>query len=110
VLHGSNNMGLIVFHTLLFSLNYLPVPCPLSGFRIQRSVVCVIELRLAPLSSTNVTRVIKSRIMSWEGHVTRMRDRRGARGVLVGRSDVKRPLDRPRHRREDNIKIDLQDV
>ena len=30
--------------------------------------------------------------------------------VLVGKPEVKRPLGRPRHRCEDNIKMDLQDV
>ena len=30
--------------------------------------------------------------------------------VLVGKPEVKRPLGRPRHRWEDNIKMDLQKV
>jgi 3-oxoacyl-ACP reductase-like protein len=30
--------------------------------------------------------------------------------VLVGKSEGKRPLGSPRHRWEDNIKIDLQEV
>ena len=30
--------------------------------------------------------------------------------VLVGKPDGKRPLGRPRRRREDNIKMDLQEV
>jgi hypothetical protein len=29
--------------------------------------------------------------------------------VLVGRSEVKKPLSRPRRRRENNIKMDLQE-
>ena len=37
-------------------------------------------------------------------------ERRGAYRVLVGKPDVKRPLGRPRHRWEDNIKMDLQEV
>ena len=37
-------------------------------------------------------------------------DRRGAYRVMVGRPDGKRPLERPRHRREDNIKIYVQAV
>jgi len=37
-------------------------------------------------------------------------ERRGAYKVLVGKPEEKRPLGRPRHRREDNIKIDLQRV
>jgi hypothetical protein len=39
-----------------------------------------------------------------------MGDRRGAYRVLVGRSEGRRPLGRPRHRWGDNIKMDLQDV
>jgi len=39
-----------------------------------------------------------------------MGERRGVYRVLVGRSEGKRPLGRPRRRWEDNIKIDLQDV
>jgi len=39
-----------------------------------------------------------------------MRERRGAYRVLVGKPDGKRPLGRPRHRWEDNIKMDLEDV
>ena len=30
--------------------------------------------------------------------------------VLVGKTEGKRPLGRPRRRREDNIKMDLQEV
>jgi hypothetical protein len=37
-------------------------------------------------------------------------ERRGVYRVLVGRSDGKRPLVRPRGRWEDNIKMDLQKV
>jgi hypothetical protein len=40
----------------------------------------------------------------------RMADRRGVYGVYVGRSDGKRPLGRSRHRWEDNIEMDLQEV
>jgi len=36
--------------------------------------------------------------------------RRGVYGVLVGKPEGKRPLGRPRHRWEDNIKVDLQEV
>jgi hypothetical protein len=37
-----------------------------------------------------------------------MGDRRGVYRVLDRKPDGKRPLGRPRHRWEDNIKIDLQ--
>ena len=35
---------------------------------------------------------------------------RGAYRVLVGKPEGKRPLGRPRHRWEDNIKMSLQEV
>ena len=35
---------------------------------------------------------------------------RGVYRVLVGKHEGKRPLGRPRHRWEDNINMDLQDV
>ena len=37
-------------------------------------------------------------------------ERRGVYRVLVGKSEGKRPLGRPRRRWEDNIKMDLQEV
>ena len=40
----------------------------------------------------------------------RMGEGRGMRRVLVGKPEGKRPLGRPRHRWEDNIKMDLQEV
>ena len=61
-------------------------------------------------ASPNIVRVIKSRRMKWAGHVKRMGERRGVYGVFVGEPEGKRPLGRPRRRREDNIKIDLQEV
>jgi hypothetical protein len=61
-------------------------------------------------SSLNIVRVIKSRRMGWAGHVARMGEGRGAYRVLVGRPKGKRPLGRPRHRWEDNIKMDLRET
>jgi len=48
--------------------------------------------------------------MRWAGHVAHMGQRRGVYRVLVGKPEGKRPLGRPRCRREDNIKMDLQEV
>ena len=48
--------------------------------------------------------------MKWAGHVACMGDRRGVFSVLVGKPEGKKPLGRPRHRWEDNIKMDLQEV
>ena len=39
-----------------------------------------------------------------------MGERRGVYRVLVEKPEGKRPLGRPRHRWEDNINMDLQDV
>jgi hypothetical protein len=58
-------------------------------------------------SSPNIIRVIKSRRLRWAGHVTRVGERRGAYRALVRKPEGRRPLGRPRRRREDNIKIDL---
>ena len=61
-------------------------------------------------SSHNIVRLIKSRRMRWAGHVARMEEGRGVHKVLVGKPEGKRPLGRPKHRREDNIKMDLEEV
>ena len=61
-------------------------------------------------SLPNIVRVVKSRRMRWAGHVARMGEGRGVYRVLVGRPEGKRPLGRPRHRWEDNIKMHLQEV
>ena len=60
--------------------------------------------------STNIVRVIKSGRMRLAGHVACMGERRGLYLVLVGKPEGKRPLGRRRHRWEDNIKMDLQEV
>jgi hypothetical protein len=54
--------------------------------------------------------MIKSRRMSWAGHVARMGEKRSAYRIWVGKSEGKRPLGSPRHRWVDNTKMDLIDV
>ena len=44
------------------------------------------------------------------GHVARIGERSGVYMVLVGKPEGKRPLGNPRHRWEDNINMDLQEV
>jgi len=60
--------------------------------------------------SLNIVLVMKSRRMRWAGHVACMGERRGTYRDVVGKPERKRPLGRPRHRWEDNIKMDLQEV
>jgi len=61
-------------------------------------------------SSLRIVRVIKLRRMRWAGHETRMGESRSVYRVLVGKPEGKRPLGRARHRWEDNIKTDLEEV
>ena len=44
------------------------------------------------------------------GALARTEERRGVYRVLLGKSEVKRPLRRPRRRWADNIEMDLQEV
>ena len=50
--------------------------------------------------SPNIVRVIKSRRLRWAGHVSRMEEGRSAFKILG----------RPRRRREDNIRIVLEEI
>jgi hypothetical protein len=61
-------------------------------------------------SSPNIVRVIKSRRMRWAGHVAHVGEGKGVYRVLVGRPEGKRPLERPRRRWKDNIKMDLREI
>jgi hypothetical protein len=60
--------------------------------------------------SSNIARVIKSRRMRWAGHVARMWEGRGVYKVVVGSSESKRPLRRPRPRWENKIKMDFKEI
>jgi len=60
--------------------------------------------------SRNIVRLIKSRRMSWAGHVARMGERRGVYRVLLGKHEGKRTIGRPVCGREDNIKMDRQEM
>jgi hypothetical protein len=61
-------------------------------------------------SSPNIVRVINSKRMRGAEHVARMGEGRGVYRVLVWRPKGKRPLGRPRRRREKNIKLDLGEI
>jgi hypothetical protein len=61
-------------------------------------------------SSPIIIRMIKSRRMRWAGHIARMGEKRNAYRILVGKSEGKRPLRRPRRGWVDNIKMDLKEI
>ena len=48
--------------------------------------------------------------MRWVGHVAFMGKRRGLYRFLMGKPEGNRPPGKPRHKWEDNIKMDLQEV
>jgi hypothetical protein len=61
-------------------------------------------------SSPSIIRMIKSRIMRWAGHVSRMGAKRNAYRILVENPEGKRLLARPRRRWVNNIKLDLREI
>jgi hypothetical protein len=61
-------------------------------------------------SSLDIIRRIKSRRIRWGRHVTRMGEGRNLIRVLVGKPEGKRPLERPRRRWDDGIKMDLREI
>jgi hypothetical protein len=61
-------------------------------------------------SSPSIIRIIKLRMMRWEGHVARMGEKRNAYKMLVGKPEGNRPLGRPRRRWVGNIKMDLREI
>jgi hypothetical protein len=56
----------------------------------------------------DIIRQIKSMRMRWAGHVACTGEGRNVYRVLVGKPEGKRPLERPRRRLEDGIKMDLR--
>jgi hypothetical protein len=61
-------------------------------------------------SSSSIIRIFRLWRMRWVGHVARMREKRNAYRLLVGKPEGKRPLGRPRHRWVDNIRMGLVKV
>jgi hypothetical protein len=67
------------------------------------------ELRDLYFSPSIIT-IIKSRRMRLADHVARMGEKRNAYRLLVGNTEEKRPLGRPRRRWVYNIRMDLGEV
>jgi hypothetical protein len=60
--------------------------------------------------SPSIIRIMKLRRMRWAGHVTGIREKWNAHGLLVGKPERKRSLGRPRRRWMDFIKMDLLEL
>ena len=54
--------------------------------------------------------MIKSRRQRWAGHVARIEEGRSVFKILSGTPAGKRSLERPRHKREDNIRMELNEI
>jgi hypothetical protein len=61
-------------------------------------------------ASPNIIRVMRSRRMRGIGCVARMGEVRNVYNILVGKQEGKRLLERPRHRWEDNIRMDVSEI
>jgi hypothetical protein len=61
-------------------------------------------------SSPDIIRQIKSRRMRWAGRVARIWEERNVYRALVRKREGKRPLERPRCRWENGIKMDLREI
>ena len=60
--------------------------------------------------SPNIVRMIKSRILRWPRNVHRIEEGRSIFKVLAGKPTGNRPVGRPRHRWENNIRITLKKI
>jgi hypothetical protein len=61
-------------------------------------------------SSPSLIRMIKTRRIRWTGHVARIREKRNACRILMGKPEGMRPLRRQKCRWVDNIKMDLREI
>jgi hypothetical protein len=61
-------------------------------------------------SSPSIIRTLKAMRMRLTGHVARMGEKRNTCRLLVGKPEGRRPLERPRRRWLDNIRMDLLEV
>jgi hypothetical protein len=61
-------------------------------------------------SSISEIRMMKSRRMSWAGHVARMREKLNSYRILVAKPNGKRLRGRQRRRSVNNIKMDLGEI
>jgi hypothetical protein len=62
--------------------------------RVVLSLMQLVSLTRTP----SFIRIIKAKRMRWEGHVARIGEKRNAYRLLVGKTEGRRPLGRPRRR------------
>ena len=60
------------------------------------------------VSFIKIVRMIKSRKLRWAGHAARMEEGMNAFHILTDKHIGKRPLGRPRRKRVDNTRMDLE--
>ena len=60
--------------------------------------------------SPNIVRVNKTRILRWAGHVVRIEEGRCTFKISTGTPKGNRHVGRPRHRCEENIRMDLKEI
>ena len=60
--------------------------------------------------SPNIVRVIKSIRLRWAGHLARMEEGRSAFKIFTGQLTGKSPLERLRHKWEDSVRMDLEEI
>jgi hypothetical protein len=61
------------------------------------------------ICTPTIIRMIKSRRMTWAGHIARMGEKRNTYRILMGKPAGKRPLGRPRRRWVNSITMDLRE-
>jgi hypothetical protein len=61
-------------------------------------------------SSPSIIRMIKSRTVRWGWHVARIGEKRNSYKMQVGKPEGQRPVGRPGHNWENNIKMDLREM
>jgi hypothetical protein len=74
-----------------------------NGRRVQLALLRQVELELN-------NNFCNFSVMKWAGHVARMGAKMNACRILVGKSEGKRPLGRPRRSWADNIEMDLREI
>ena len=60
--------------------------------------------------SSNIVMVVKCRRLIWARYVARIKESTRALKMSTGKPIGKRPLGSPRHRWEDNIRMDLKEI